>query len=759
MLGEDGPMWAISHINDMGVLNSSWKEEKSSNCFQEVQNGIGYVDPPEESTWSKSLDSAASVFPPSTLIPTLDLDIWGEIYQGVSSLCPKPLQDTSSTMVGDRKGSNCIVQDDELNTPETGVEPKFDLTSPPGVMDTSPFLSDGEGWEISAPLNLLQMFSVEEDKSVITVKKSDSDNTQCKPANEFFVDETLRLSVSHEEERVSSHNQEGLNHEGFVAEEESHNTKTSVNAYELEHGVKVMDFGSCESASKASLIPFNETGTSENTNIRIQSLGSLLGPNFNVMPVDNGIFSVHINQQQAETNLSLKNLLSGSIYHSDTNVGDQIRTADETCRVDRITNDVMNTAILAKSHVASPMKADTHLQIVESDKTCRESGETGTAASMLRTDVCLKMGEQPKPVNYKERETAMLTEVLANGLPTVNSEPSVLMGMTSEVAGGDVHVLGGPQSAAKEGNIANRGLKLDLATPLGTDEMISTPVILESLLKQDEPFDLVSYVFDKLVPGTTLPTGVELVAETSGTQRNDAELECMEAERECNQFSSSLELLRKPNQQFEEGKQTNVRRGLEGKEDRHFLKARRSRKASEPRPSFESTLSQDGPTLKLKISRTKPATSTKVLSSRKLSPRVNICELEDLLLLKETRGCPEKRVYPSTSKANISSRSRSRQRKLSTSVADESWTPPSKRSRMPSVNHISDRYRELRDRNNEASRKSRKNRKAREGEMKELATKLEEENESLKISVDELEELVKKLREALLEAVVKMKTV
>ena len=48
MLGEDVPMWAIHHVNDMGVLNSSWKEEKSSNFFQEVQNGVGYVDPPKE---------------------------------------------------------------------------------------------------------------------------------------------------------------------------------------------------------------------------------------------------------------------------------------------------------------------------------------------------------------------------------------------------------------------------------------------------------------------------------------------------------------------------------------------------------------------------------------------------------------------------------------------------------------------------------------------------------------------------------------
>ncbi|XP_033611301.1 uncharacterized protein LOC111874331 isoform X4 [Cryptotermes secundus] len=72
-------------------------------------------------------------------------------------------------------------------------------------------------------------------------------------------------------------------------------------------------------------------------------------------------------------------------------------------------------------------------------------------------------------------------------------------------------------SAVKEGNVAKRDLKLDLATPLGTDKINNTPVILQSLLKQDEPFDLVSYILDGLVPGTTLPTGVEFVAkETRG---------------------------------------------------------------------------------------------------------------------------------------------------------------------------------------------------------------------------------------------------
>jgi hypothetical protein len=250
-----------------------------------------------------------------------------------------------------------------------------------------------------------------------------------------------------------------------------------------------------------------------------------------------------------------------------------------------------------------------------------------------------------------------------------------------------------------------------------------------------------------------------VVETTTSTQRNDAKPERMEVEMECNQFSSSLKLLGKRNQQFEEGTKTNVRRGLKGKKDERSPKVRRSRKELQAHTSLESKVSQDGPVFKLKISRTKPAGSTKVLSSKKLSPRENISGLEELLLPKQTRGRPTKQVYPSTSKEKSSSGSRSRRRKSSSSVADESWAPSSKRSRMSSVDSVCGRYRELRDKNNEASRKSRQNRKSRESEMKVVAANLERENESLKIKADEMERLVKKLREALLEAVIKTKKV
>jgi hypothetical protein len=87
---------------------------------------------------------------------------------------------------------------------------------------------------------------------------------------------------------------------------------------------------------------------------------------------------------------------------------------------------------------------------------------------------------------------------------------------------------------------------------------------------------------------------------------------------------------------------------------------------------------------------------------------------------------------------------------------DEPWISPSKKIKLTSGESC-DRYRELRDKNNEASRRSRQNRKARDGEMKEYAAKLASDNRTLKIKADEMERLVKKLREALLEAVVKAK--
>ncbi|CAF4820469.1 unnamed protein product [Pieris macdunnoughi] len=67
------------------------------------------------------------------------------------------------------------------------------------------------------------------------------------------------------------------------------------------------------------------------------------------------------------------------------------------------------------------------------------------------------------------------------------------------------------------------------------------------------------------------------------------------------------------------------------------------------------------------------------------------------------------------------------------------------------------KYRELRDKNNEASKRSRMNRKLKELQMEQLAGELEERNKKLRVRADLLEDMTKKLREAFMAAVAKSK--
>lgn len=67
------------------------------------------------------------------------------------------------------------------------------------------------------------------------------------------------------------------------------------------------------------------------------------------------------------------------------------------------------------------------------------------------------------------------------------------------------------------------------------------------------------------------------------------------------------------------------------------------------------------------------------------------------------------------------------------------------------------KYRKLRDKNNAASRRSRENRKLREREMTDQCQILEKENMKLKVRAEELENLVRTLRDALITAVASQK--
>ena len=65
------------------------------------------------------------------------------------------------------------------------------------------------------------------------------------------------------------------------------------------------------------------------------------------------------------------------------------------------------------------------------------------------------------------------------------------------------------------------------------------------------------------------------------------------------------------------------------------------------------------------------------------------------------------------------------------------------------------KYRELRDKNNEASKRSRMNRKLKEQQMELLAVELEEKNKKLRVQADILEEMTKKLKNELMSAMLK----
>lgn len=70
-----------------------------------------------------------------------------------------------------------------------------------------------------------------------------------------------------------------------------------------------------------------------------------------------------------------------------------------------------------------------------------------------------------------------------------------------------------------------------------------------------------------------------------------------------------------------------------------------------------------------------------------------------------------------------------------------------------SVSTHESKYRELRDKNNEASKRSRMNRKLKELQMEKFAEDLEDRNKKLKVKADILEDMTKRLKDALMKAI------
>jgi len=801
----------------VGISSSLWKGKKSLDIFQAVPSSVGYMEPLEDSAWSQNVDSAASMYPPPTLPLTLDLT-WGEDYQDLSSWCSKLQPETAA----DTEGSSCIAQDYELNTPEVGIHHDFNFTASCNVLkenSTSQYLSDR--WDTSpllpsSPLYVSQQSSLKEPWT-----KTDTDNTQSATANEFFIDDGCVLPVSHEEEIVTSHNMEGLNLE-CVQSKESDSIKKSVNLYALgvPNADKSMDTGNYRSVGKDRLVGI-ETETDNCTDIKMLnrvantdkfvSLGSLLESDF--LAGREGKDPVHKDQLQAEEKLDLKNVLSANSFHSGNN--DELKSVDETWGCDTIVSKVTDTVLSGKCEIIRPVRPNIYMMQTlgceeGAGKAVPVDGHTNaakltqqkeTTTRLFGADLPAQIQQQSLPVNSELFGTATRVEISAKTLAGMSSEPLVVGTRANEdVPDGNLGVQ--PQMALKGESATEKNMKLNLSTVWeGTDDSIgiSTPDVMEFLLKQNGNFDLIGYVFSnpkefqqdlppvnvddrisvsyadetaKVEPNIEQVEQSPNVAESLDNTVGDAAVKVEVVEPVCiaelddkqnDSVFEPMELLEgeihcnlehRSDQLCEGRTRTNAKNDLKGNKGHQIQKFTETRKGL-----LKSRILQDGTDLRLTISKAEVSTgrtgSKRVaLPQQQVPQKENGSELKELSLRKRIRGRPTKEALPSTSEVKNETHTTNRPPRRKSCPVDEPWILPSKRTKLTSGESC-DRYRELRDKNNEASRKSRQNRKFRDHEMKEYAVQLASENQTLKIKADEMERLVKKLRQALLEAVVK----
>jgi len=404
----------------------------------------------------------------------------------------------------------------------TGIQHDFNFTASCNVLkenNTSQYLS--EGWDTSPilpspPLCVPQQTSLKE-----PLTKTDTDNTRSATANEFFIDDGCVLSVSHEEEIVTSHNMEGLNLE-FVQSKESDSMKNSVNLNMLgvPNAEKSMDFGNYRSVGKDSLVGI-DTETDKCTDIKmlnrvantdkVASLGSLLGSDFFVKR--EGKDPVHTNQLQAEDNLDSKNLLSANSFRSSSN--DEMKNVDEAWGCDAGVSKVTDTVLSGKCEIIRPARPNTYMMqtlgceegagkaaSVDGHTNAAEfTGQKETTNSISGTDIPAQIQQQSLPVDSDLTGTTEHVEISAKSLAGMSLEPPVAGTHANEdVPGG---TLGMQQHMVlKEESATEKNMKLNLPTVWeGADDSnisISTPDVMEFLLKQSGNFDLIGYIFSNV---------------------------------------------------------------------------------------------------------------------------------------------------------------------------------------------------------------------------------------------------------------------
>ena len=402
----------------------------------------------------------------------------------------------------------------------TGVQHDFNFTASCNVLkenNTSQYLSGG--WDTAPLLPSPPLYVPQKSSLTEPLKKTDTDNTRSVTANEFFVDDGCVLSVSHEEEIVTSHNVEGLNLE-FVQSKESDSIKKSVDLYALgvPNADKSMDIGNC--GSKDSLVGI-EAETDKCTDVKmancvantgkVVSLGSLLGSDFCVKREGNDD-PVHTNQLQAEENLDLKNVLSGNSFHSSSN--DEMKSVDETWGCDTVVSKVTDAVLSRKCEIIRPPGPNTYMmmQTVGSEedvgKVVSIDGHTNAAeftgqketTSIFGTDIPTQIQQQSLPVNSELTGNAEHVEISTKSLADMNLEPHVMGTRANEdVPGGNLGMQ--QQMAIKEQSATQKNMMLNLPTVWeGTDDniSISTPDVVEFLLKQNGNFDLIGYLFSNV---------------------------------------------------------------------------------------------------------------------------------------------------------------------------------------------------------------------------------------------------------------------
>jgi hypothetical protein len=191
-----------------------------------------------------------------------------------------------------------------------------------------------------------------------------------------------------------------------------------------------------------------------------------------------------------------------------------MKSVDETWGCDAVVSKVTDTVLSGKCEMIRPVRPNAYMMETlgceeGAGKAASVFGRTHAAeftgqketTSIFGTDIPAQVRQQSLPVNSDLTGTTERVEISAKSLAGMSSEPLVVGTHANEdVAGGNLDMQ--PQMALKEESATKKNMKLNLSTVWeSTDDSnvgISTPDVMEFLLKQNGNFDLIGYVFSNV---------------------------------------------------------------------------------------------------------------------------------------------------------------------------------------------------------------------------------------------------------------------